>query len=139
MGMYTEVTIGCRFKKSAPRILIEALDYIINGIEIKDVKVGEFIIKYSLHIIQCDSYYFGAPATSAFYYNKIMNEYELSIRSNCKNYNYEIEKFIKYITPYVECGSGPLNIFATVQFESNDFPTLYGIDNVYTPYKNKNE
>ena len=56
----------------------------------------------------------------------------MSTRANCKNYESQIEKFIEFITPYVESGSGyDHNIFAYVQYEEAEFPTLYGKDGVY--------
>jgi hypothetical protein len=50
-----------------------------------------------------------------------------------KNYRQQIEKFIEYIKPYVIQGSGFVNhnIFAYVQYEEAEFPTIYALDGTY--------
>ena len=96
-------------------------------------EVKQFIDEYSLRkLIWCTSYYFGAHNNKpSCVFDKIANTWCISFRANCKNYQNEIERFIEFIKPYVEYGSGPTNIFAIVQYEEDDYPTLYGTEAKY--------
>ena len=144
MGMYTEFIFGCALKKDTPKVCVDALDLLINGdhpIEYDDKKyhrdmpiirttpeeeIKQFIEEYSLNrLIYSCSYYFGAPTNSEFFQDKIDKTYRISIRSNLKNYEREIEKFLKYIKPYIDYGSGIDNIYAYVLYEESSDPTIY--------------
>lgn len=158
MGMYTEFIFGCALSKDTPKICIDALDYVINGQDKKpkyenpetweekeynekfieristDDEIQAFIGEYDFGRLFCsDSYYFGAPVSSKkFYQDYIDKTYRISTRANLKNYNRQIEKFIEYIKPYVIQGSGfDHNIFAYVQYEEAEFPTIYALDGTY--------
>ena len=158
MGMYTEFIFGCELSKNTPKVCIDALDYSINGEEKKPKyenpegweekrfnenyierttpveEIEKFIEEYDFdRLFHCSSYYFGAAnPMSKFYYDSISKSYKISTRADLKNYSGQIEKFIEYIKPYVEHGSGYDNeIFAYVQYEEDPFPTMYGIDGVY--------
>lgn len=157
MGMYTEFIFGCSLSKDTPKICIDTLDYVING-ENKhpkyenpetweekkyndkfiertstDDEIQAFIGEYDFGRLFCSgSYYFGAPVVRKFYYDDIDKTYKISTRANLKNYGRQIERFIDYIKPYIESGSGyEHNIFAYVQYEEAEFPTIYGIDGTY--------
>ena len=157
MGMYTEFIFGCSLSKDTPKIAIDSLDYVVNG-ENKRPKyenptdwaetlynskyiertssyddIQKFIGEYDLgRLFCCDSYYFGAPQSAKLYYDTIDGTYKISTRASLKNYNGQIEKFIDYIKPYIKSGSGyEHNIFAYVQYEEAEFPTIYGIDGTY--------
>lgn len=135
MGMYTELIFGATLKEKTPIYVTQALDCIIN--DNVDVKLSDeakqFINEYSLSkLIWCTSYYFGAHTNKpSCVFDKIANRWCISFRANCKNYQNEIEKFIEFIKPYVEYGSGTTNIFAIVQYEEDDYPTLYGTEGKY--------
>lgn len=135
MGMYTELIFGATLKENTPTYITQALDSVINNNT--DAKlsseVEQFIDEYSLSkLIWCTSYYFGSHNNKpSCVFDKIANSWCISFRANCKNYQGEIEKFIEFIKPYVEYGSGPTNIFAIVQYEEDDYPTLYGTEDKY--------
>lgn len=157
MGMYTEFIFGCSLSKNTPKICIDALDYVINGENKKpkyenpeiweekeyndkfiertstNNEIQTFIREYDFIRLFCSgSYYFGAPVSKRLYYDHISKTYKISTRSNLKNYHNQIEKFIEYIKPYVVRGSGyDHSIFAYVQYEEDEFPTIYGIDGIY--------
>ena len=135
MGMYTELIFGATLKEKTPTYVIQALDCIINDSVTTNLsdEAKQFIDEYSLKkLIWCSSYYFGAHSNKpSFTFDKIANRWCISFRANCKNYQNEIEKFIGFIKPYVEYGSGPTNIFAIVQYEEDDYPTLYGTEDKY--------
>ena len=126
MGMYTELIFGASLK-NLPDYVVEALECTINHKEMVTQEAIDFEEQYNLsRIFLGSSYYFGAHQNkSTFVYDVIGEHWVLSTRANCKNYQYHIEKFIEFITPYVESGSGPNDIFAYVQYEESDFPTIY--------------
>jgi len=150
MGMYTELNIGCSLKNDTPKILIESLDYLFNGEEKQPrpekesefdrdylnyierthsiEEIQNFIDEHKLnYLFFSSSYYFGAHETvHKFTYDHTSDDYVLISRSNLKDRK-AIDDFIKYIGPYVEDGSGGAEIFATVQYELDEFPTLYGV------------
>lgn len=133
MGMYTELIFGATLKENTPTYVTQALDYVINtNVNLSD-EAKQFIDEYSLpKLIWCTSYYFGAHVNKpSCEFDTISNRWCISFRANCKNYQGEIEKFIEFIKPYVDYGSGPTNIFAIVQYEESDYPTLYGAEDKY--------
>ena len=135
MGMYTELIFGATLKETTPTYVTDALNCVINNNT--DAKlsseVEQFIDEYSLRkLIWCTSYYFGAHDNKpSCTFDKIANRWCISFRANCKNYQNEIERFIEFIKPNIEYGSGPTNIFAIVQYEEDDYPTLYGTEDKY--------
>lgn len=158
MGMYTEFIFGCELSKKTPKVCIDALDYVINGKKKKPKyenpknyeqkcfnedyierttpieEIKKFIEEYDLEgLFLCSSYYFGAAnPVRKFFYDNISDSYHISTRADLKNYSNQIEKFIEYIKPYVEHGSGyDHEIFAYVQYEEAPFPTIYAKDGVY--------
>lgn len=151
MGMYTELILGCSLSEKTPRILIEALDWVINSKKkpkyenpknyeekiynerfidrtFSEKEIEEFEKKYDLCcIIYSGSYYFGcADSKPSFYKDDISKDYKLSFRSNCKNGGI-IENFLEYIKPYIIQGSGPSDVYAYVQYEEDEFPTIYSL------------
>ena len=137
MGMYTELIFGATLKVTTPTYVTDAFNYVINKIDNEDANLPDetkqFIYKYSLRkLVWCTSYYFGAHDNKpSCIFDEIDNRWCISFRANCKNYHGEIEKFIEFIKPYVEYGSGPTNIFAIVQYEEDEYPTLYGTEGKY--------
>lgn len=133
--MYTELIFGATLKEKTPTYVTQALNCVIND-NVDDKlsdEAKQFIDEYSLSkLILGTSYYFGAHTnTPSCVFDKIANRWCISFRANCKNYRGEIEKFIEFIKPYVEYGSGLTNIFAIVQYEEDDYPTLHGIIGKY--------
>ena len=136
MGMYTEMILGCSFKDTLPSVCIDALICVINNLEPKEngEKVRKFIEEYDLEYLMFgSSYYFGVcRSNQKFWYDHIGKQWVISVRSNIKNYDRQIQKFLKYITPYVDRGSGyESGVFAYVQYEEADFPTMYTLRGVY--------
>ena len=144
--------------KKTPKVCVDALDYVINGEEKKPKyenpegweekrfnddyierttpieEIEKFIEEYDFYrLFGSSSYYFGAAnPVRKFHYDSIAESYKISTRADLKNYTDQIEKFIEYIKPYVEHGSGyDHEIFAYVQYEEDPFPKMYGIDGVY--------
>ena len=157
MGMYTEFIFGCELSKNTPRVCVEALDFVINGedkqpkydnpegweqkdynehyidrtLPVEEIKA--FIDKYDFYGLFCScSYSFGAAnPISKFYWDSISSSYHISTRADLKNYTNQIETFIDYIKEYVESGSGDYEVYAYVQYECDDLPTIYSLQGVY--------
>jgi len=70
----------------------------------------------------CDSYYFNADTISTCRWDDISNSYYLCIRSNLKNYDGEIRKFLDWIKQFVDAGIGEFLGF--YRYEEDDDPTL---------------
>lgn len=62
-----------------------------------------------------DEYYHGS------YWN-------ISTRSNIKNYSNDIEHFFEWIKPWIKEGSGVRNMYAIVIYECDATPTIYYLD-----------
>ena len=134
MGMYTELILGCSLSKDTPKVCIDTLDFLINETSAKaSESVKAFIKEYELdYLLYGSSYYFGMSRSSrAFWYDKIANDYRISVRSSIKNYQNQIEKFLSYIKLYVTCGSGEEGIYAYVLYEEDSFPTAYSMHGIY--------
>lgn len=134
MGMYTELILGAKLSHDTPRVCIEALDWVINQEKSSDDEpsskdVKRFIDQYSLRsLFWCSSYYFGVSrANSAFWRDPIDHCYHISTRSNTKNYEGNIDKFLKYLEPYIEKGSGGSDIYAFKIHEEDAVPTIYAL------------
>lgn len=139
MGMYTEFIFGCSLKESTPKILIDSIDYLINAETsesniirtFSEKEIVNFIEEHSLYSMfnGCSAYFPYAWSRGAFRFEKesfIGKYYEISTRANLKNGGI-IEDFLEYVKPYILEGSGPSDIYAYVQYEESEFPTIYSL------------
>jgi hypothetical protein len=128
MGMYTELILGIEFSNDTPEYIIEAFDYLINKLD--DAEISDdartFIDEYhvSMMLFGCSYYFAVTNPNYAFYRDGIDKKWHLSSRANLKNGG-RIEKFLNFIKDYVADGSGPRHLFAYVQYEESEFPTLW--------------
>lgn len=121
MGMFTELILGCSLSKDLPKECVNALNNCING---TDIIIDDFSKKYELmDICYSESAYFGSSSNCKF--EEYPDYYQLSIRSNLKNYFKEIENFLEYLKPYVLLGSGINNFYAIVTYEEDTYPTIW--------------
>lgn len=137
--MYTEFIFGCALKEDTPKILIDSIDYLINAERSSNItrtssetEIKTFIEEHSLwSMFGGGSAYFPVsynPGVFRFEENIICeNYYEISTRANLKNGGI-IEDFLEYVKPYILEGSGPSNVYAYVQYEESDFPTIYSLE-----------
>ena len=128
MGMYTELILGIEFKEDTPEYIIEAIDCLINESDkgIISDEAQNFIDEYNLGLmLHGCSYYFAVNRPNyAFWKDESDKHWYLSSRANLKNGG-RIEKFLNFIKDYVECGAGPLGVFAYVHYEESEFPTIW--------------
>lgn len=131
MGEYTELIFGAAIKKDIPQNVLNVLNYLFNG-EPRPIYDDElpdhefFRCGRWTHITRGSSYYFAVRNTHAsMVHDKISNTYNCSSRGNLKNYENEIEKFLAWIKPYIEQGSGEREFYAIVCTEQQLVPTIY--------------
>lgn len=125
MGMYTEFIFGARLKENTPQDVINTLKYYCGQLE---EMVGlAFKTKSGRNPLNNGgSYYFGViNTTPQMLYDSIAKSYIISSRTNLKNYEDEIEDFLKWIKPYCDSGSGSNEMYAIVTYEEQDIPTMY--------------
>lgn len=128
MGMYTELILGIEFSEDTPEYITEAFDYLINKPD--DAEISKEALKFadeyhvSLMLHGCSSYFAVDTPNYAFWKDRYDNTWHLSSRANLKNGG-RIEKFLNFIKDYVKNGAGPLNVFAYVQYEESEFPTIW--------------
>ena len=129
MGMYTEFHLNVELKKDTPKEVIDVLSYMASTIYPKEVEPPT--PKHVLftedesrwrYMMWCDSYYFPMNVQSEFSFDDITNTYFLSVRCNLKNYTQEIQKFVDWLTPYIDEREGVFIGF--MRYEEDDDPTL---------------
>lgn len=105
MGMYTELHFNSKLKKDVPAGVLDALGYMLGQCEAEPVHLPQHPLfktkRWGLMLV-CDSYYFDADTHSTLRFDEIGNTHYLCVRSNLKNYDSEIEKFIDWIMPYLD-------------------------------------
>lgn len=129
MGMYTEIIFGANVVSTIPPIDKQALDYLFTD----DTQVPLSLPNHPFFecdrwkwLTTCSSYYFAVRNTHrSIVWDEISNTWNLSFRANLKNYNQEIEKFLDWIKPYIEKGSGTRDFYAIVCYEEQAEPTIY--------------
>ena len=125
MGRYTELIFGADLKKDTPDNVIEALKYMIGDTEEKpkDFPLPDGRCEW---LFRGSSYYFGVSSpVSKMWKDDIGGNWVLSTRSNIKNYEGEIEAFLKWIKPYIDSGSGSNDMYAIVTYEEAETPDIY--------------
>jgi hypothetical protein len=123
MGMYTELNIGIEFKKETPKLVIETLLYMVG-------QRTELAPRPDHELFQTDrwewmlrsegSYYFDHKPTLFFDQDNLTNTWSLSFCTNLKNYCGEWEKFLNWISPYVDTHG----YIGTYRYEEDRLPTL---------------
>lgn len=150
--MYTEFIFGCSLKSNTPKILIDSLDYLINFdkkpkfenpktydetiyneeyIERKhsEHEIISFLEEHQLYSLfnGCSAYFPAAWTKGNFHYEKYTDCYCISTRANLKNGGI-IEDFLEYVKPYILEGSGTGGVYAYVQYEESELPTIYSLE-----------
>ena len=124
MGMYTELHFNSRLKPDVPTSVLRVLEYMLG----ENSAIGEPIPDHPLFntsrwavMLRCDSYYFDADTISTLRYDDI-SQHSLCIRTNFKNYEGEIEKFLDWIRPYLDKDEG--DFLGFYRYEETEEPTL---------------
>ena len=124
MGMYTEFHFNVKLKKDVPQNVVDVLNFML-----LETKAEPSLPEHPLFatdrwrvMLVMDSYYFHADTHSTLRFDDISRAYYLCIRCNLKNYNSEIEKFVSWITPYLDEWPGDFLGFS--RYEGTEQPTL---------------
>lgn len=127
MGMYTELYIAVEIKKDTPEDVINILKYLFDHdrddfrTEPENLPGHDFFkCERWMCIGSMASFYFQPKATSKFY--KQLEYYFITSRSDLKNYDGEIKKFLDWVMPYIEAYDG--DHLGHYRYEENDQPTL---------------
>ena len=132
MGMYTEIIFGAVLKENTPKLIIDTIKKLINNyedIDNKTMKHPFFNSDRNWLLNSGGSYYFPGTIKPKFWFDNITNQWFLLFRTNIKNYDNEIEKFLDWIFPYISQGSGSRNFYAIVTYEEQSIPTIYYLNN----------
>lgn len=129
MGMYTEIIFGAGLDPNIPDDVLEVIKLLANG---GDFDGCNFIPQHPFFKTQRTwmmnsggSYYFPGVVSPKLWYDTIGNQWFLHFRTNIKNYDGEIEKFLDWIKPYIDQGSGESDMYAIVLYEEDSVPTIY--------------
>lgn len=130
MGMYTELIFGAKLKSDTPGEIINTLHVMMgDNIESEQVQIpGDPFFKCDrwMSVFNCGSYYFGVSnSVKEMWFDAIDNSWRISTRANLKNYDGEIDKFLQWIKPYIDGGSGARDFYAIVTYEESEEPTIY--------------
>lgn len=125
MGMYTKFVINARVKGDSPTAVINVLRGMCSG----DGEWAErldhpfFETQRGSWMFQSHSYYHSGDPHATLRWDDIGNFHMLTVGCDLKNYSDEIEKFVDWITPYLDEEPGWL--IGYMQYEDADSPTLF--------------
>ncbi|HMP91126.1 MAG TPA: hypothetical protein PJ991_13060 [Kiritimatiellia bacterium] len=119
MGMYTELVLKCEVRDNIEDNVRAVLEFLFNdGPEPKETPDHEFFSCDRWQMIgRCSSYYHVPFALSKY------SEGHIFSRSDLKNYDNEIEKFISWIRPYLDLGRGS-SVIGWSWCEEDESPTF---------------
>lgn len=132
MGMYTEFVFASELKRDLPSEVEQVLKTMTEGYGFDELLIipdhDFFKCDRWTMLFTCDSYYFDGKTSASFEYDNISKSYYLTVRSNLKNYDSEIEKFLQWIKPYLDIyGNKFLGYYMYEEYES---PTLIYSDEI---------
>lgn len=127
MGMYTELHLNVELNADVPESVLGLLRYMVDpsgaGAEVPPLLPEHPLFKTDRwdYMLTCDSYYFPADTHSTLRLDDISKTWYLCVRTNLKNYDDEIAKFLDWLLPYVDAGTECLGYY---RYENDDDPTL---------------
>lgn len=127
MGMYTELHFNVELAEDVPGDVIDILKFMVGDSEEEPKKLPRHKLFESTRwrfMLRTDSYYFPADTHSTLRYDDIGKSYYLCIRTNLKNYDSEIEKFISWIDPYIDIYTQQGDFLGFYRYEEDNEPTL---------------
>lgn len=130
MGMYTEIVAGFAVRSDAPEAVKETVRRLCAG-DAVDAHRHEhpfFSCERWNLLALCGSYYFPGPTHSLAVDDSINGLLRISIRSNLKNYDGEVERFWEWVAPYAETGRDYEEFVGYSLYEEEHHPTLIYFD-----------
>lgn len=127
MGDYTELNCALVLRRDTPEEVIAVLKYLQEEEwfppEMQLPQDPFFTKDHWKHILSSASYYFAATEPeSSLRWDKISLDWRLTIRTNMKNYDGEIEAFLDWLSPYFDMTPGAF--LGYIRFEYAEVPTL---------------
>ncbi len=111
MGHYTEFSFQANLRKDTPSEVINLLNRVVNERDLGHDKVlfktsDVFKPEFDHVFFKCDRWYMLFLSTNGCEgmkttFSKVKNYYELSIHSEFKNYDDEVDYFMDWIKPFI--------------------------------------
>ena len=123
MGMYTELYLRSDLKEDTPQDVIDLLRAMVAGNPPDTTPFGEGRCPWML--LSSSHYHFPFAKSSMDYLDYVSRWY-LFVRCDLKNYEGEIEAFLKWVAPHLNAGDG--EYLGHTRYEEDDLPThlVYG-------------
>ena len=131
MGYYTEFVFAASLKEDTPDEIIDILKMVVCGPP-EDVDID---VDIDHPFFKCDRWRWFGSRTSQYFgytqplscvkYDQIAHQWMVSIRCSLKNYTGEIEKFVDWLMPWIEGGSGECGLLGYSIPEDGVVPTLF--------------
>jgi hypothetical protein len=123
MGMYTELYLRSGLKMDTPQEVIDLLRMMVAGDPPDTTPFGGGRCAWML---RCASHYHFPYAQSSMDYADYVNRWYLFVRCDLKNYEGEIEAFLKWIAPHLDACKG--DYIGHTRYEEDPLPThlIYG-------------
>jgi hypothetical protein len=118
MGMYTALHFAADVSQ-APKEVVDVLDFMAGNTEVEPTPLPshEFFKAERWRVLfRMDSEYFSADTHCSF------KNMTITVTSNLKNYDSEIEKFLDWVMPYVSNYEG--EFLGYRRYEEDNEPTL---------------
>lgn len=126
MGMYTELVCAFMLKRNVPENVLDTLRYMLTEGGEPPSELPEHPL-FNTHLWQImllrDSYYFDGKTNSSL--DEMTRDFYLTVRCNVENGEEVIEKFIHWMSPYIEtCFDLGPKFIGYKRYESNPTPDL---------------
>lgn len=124
MGMYTELVLKCEISAEAPKVVKDVLLHMFGGKpRPDDLPDHDFFKCHRWDFLgSCSSFYHHPDVINSIPAFEFTDCFYIFSRSDIKNYDSEIEKFVEWVTPYIE-GAGEVCI-GWKWYEEEEKPTL---------------
>ena len=127
MGMYTALHFAATLRADTPASVLDTLHYMMEPRRFPEAPYPDHPDHPLFHtdrwdiMLACDSYYFNADTHSVLRRGWDGHS-SLSVTSNFKNYDGELDLFLDWITPYVAAYDG--DWLGYHMYEEDEQPTL---------------
>lgn len=101
MGMYTELFLQVPLKKDTPKSMLNTLRFML-GESVQEEVSPPFDSPRWEWMLRSSSHYHYPVAHSSLDYLNYVDQHYLFVRCDLKNYEGEIDSFLKWVSPYVE-------------------------------------
>ena len=126
MGMYTEILLTCDLVEDTRKDIVNWLSAMIdyNSIleDVGEKAPNEMTSTRFRNGLLGGSYYFYGQPMMEFDYDDISKTHHLTVLTNIKNYENDIERFINMLTPYIKAWEG--DMLGYVRYEEDRLPTV---------------